>query len=340
MGNIFESKSKYEATNIEEIRNKIKEFGICYVPDVLTDEERLEMISGTWDFFEHLTQNDEENIRRERPDTWSNLASLCPGNDMLYHHWNAGHSQHSWTVRQNPKICQIFADLFLCDVTNLLTSFDGFAFLLPPEITGEGWYTPGSEWYHLDQSLTRSYFDGVQGFVTAYDINKGDATLSFYEKSHKFIGDFIEKFGIRVTSDWCKFTTEEVNFFDDNCTEEQMICPAKSLVLWDSRLVHCGLKPKRSRTIENTRCITYISYSPKQRIDEEKLKEKIYGYEHMLTSNHYAHNPSFFSTLPTNHNIITDYVVPIDPPILSQLGKSLVGYNISGLSIDPEEDLL
>ena len=57
MGNILSFKSRYEAETIDEIRDKLSEFGICYVPNVLTDEERLEMISGTWDFFDALYQS-------------------------------------------------------------------------------------------------------------------------------------------------------------------------------------------------------------------------------------------------------------------------------------------
>lgn len=337
MGNILSFKSRYEAETIDEIRDKLSEFGICYVPNVLTDEERLEMISGTWDFFEHLTKNDEEDqIVRQDPRSWSNIQSLCPTNDMLFHHWNAGHSQHSWNIRQNPKICQIFADFWKCNITDLLTSFDGFSFLLAPEITGEGWYTHNSEWYHLDQSLERPYFDGIQAFVTAYDIREGDATLSFYEKSHNYIMDFIDECGIRLKGDWYKFTPEEVNFFDKRCLEQQMKCPAKSLVMWDSRLVHCGLKPKKSRNMENTKCISYISYSTKDRISNIKLAEKKQALENMITSNHYAHNPNFFNTLPTNHINISDYVVPINAPKLTNLGKSLAGYCIALKLIEDE----
>jgi hypothetical protein len=340
MGNLLNTRSKYEAHNIDEVREKMKEFGICYVPDVLSDDERLEMISGTWDFFEHLTKNDDECIRRESPNTWSNIFTLCPNNHMLFHHWNAGHSQHTWNIRQNPRIVQIFADFWNCKPVELLSSFDGFAFLLPPEITDEGWYTPKSEFYHLDQSLIRPYFDGVQGFVTAYDIEEGDATLSFFEKSHKFINEYIEKFGIKTESDWCQFNDEEVNFFANNCTESNMKCPAKSLVLWDSRLVHSGTRPKKSRKNENTRCISYISYSKKCRINDQNLSKKIEGYENMLTSNHYAHRPSFFPTLPRNHTNITDYVVPINRPNVTNLGQSLIGYKVNEELINLEEDLL
>jgi hypothetical protein len=328
MGNLFSNRPKYEACTNKEIEEKLKEYGVCYVPNVLTDKERFALISGTWDFFEHLTQNDgEDAIKRHNKDSWQQLSSLCPINHMLYNRWNAGHAQHSWDIRQNPHIVNIFAEFWKCKAEDLLVSFDSFGFLPPPEVTNEGWYTPKTEWYHLDQSLKRPYFDGVQAMVTAYDINEGDATLTFFEQSHKYIYDFIEIFGTKSDSDWVPFNSDEVNFFNDRCKKVGIMCPSKSLIIWDSRLVHCGIGPKKERKVENTRCISYISYSNKNKISDEQLNCKKMAFENMITSNHYAHNPNYINTLPPHHDNIENYVVPINPPVLTDLGKSLVGYS-------------
>lgn len=325
--NFFKQKSKYEATSIEDVQFKLKKYGICYVPNALTDDECVQMISGTWDFIEHLTQNDDNAIKRHDPNTWINLSSLRPGNDMLYHFWNVGHSQHLWDIRQNPKILKIFSMIWDCEPEDLLVSFDGMAFLPPPEVTSVGFMGPKSKYYHLDQSLERPYFDGIQGFVTAYDINEGDATLSFYESSHKQISNFIEEFGIIHTNDWCPFNPMEIDFFAQHCIEVQMKCPAGSLVLWDSRIVHTPVKPLPDRSKENTRCIAYLSYSKKDRISDEKLELKIKAFENMYTTNHYAHNPTLFPEVPDNHSNIKDYVTQIEFPTLSKIGYSLVGYS-------------
>jgi len=318
--------NKYEAINYAQVKERLENYGVCYIPNILTDEERIEMISGTWDFFEHLTQNDDVPIRRENSETWKYITSCTPINDMLFHYWNAGHSQHSWNIRQNPNVVSVFAELWNCAINDLLVSFDGFGFLLPPENTNEGWQG-NTERYHLDQSLYRTHFDGVQGFVTAYDIDDGDATLAFLEGSNNYMNEFIEKFGIISETDWVPFEKEHIDFFKSKCLETRMKCPSKSLVLWDSRTVHCGSKPLKNRSNNNTRCISYVSYSPKNRITDQKLKEKIIAFEALYTSNHYAHNPIYFPTLPNGHDGTTDeYVVPINPPILTNLGRSLVGY--------------
>lgn len=325
MGNSLTSKysTKLEAKTSEQIKEKLREYGVCYVPNVLTDSQRLAMISGTWDFFEHITQHDDIPIKRNNPSSWKLLSSLCPTNGMLYQNWNAGHSQHVWDIRQNPTIVNIFADFWECREEDLTVSFDGFGFLPPPEIIEENWYTPNSEMYHLDQSLHRPYFDGVQAFVTANDIEEGDATLSVYEKSHTYLSEFIEKFGFITPSNWVVFDDEQKKFFSDRCKRNDICCPAKSLIIWDSRVVHCGIKPRQGRKHENTRCISFVSYSKKERISSENKKLKNKALRQMITSNHYAHTPTFFSTLPAGHNTSDEYIVPIDPPILTDLGKSL-----------------
>ena len=51
-----------------------------------------------------------------------------------------------------------------------------------PEETNRGWHR--STWYHTDQSYLRPDFECVQDWVTAYDVDEGDATLAFMEKSN------------------------------------------------------------------------------------------------------------------------------------------------------------
>lgn len=70
-----------------------------------------------------------------------------------------------------------------CKKEELLISFDGISFHLPPEITNRGWYR-GNTWHHSIQSFLRPNFECIQGFVSLCDINEGDVTLSILEGSH------------------------------------------------------------------------------------------------------------------------------------------------------------
>ena len=82
-----------------------------------------------------------------------------------------------------------------------ICSFDGVSFQYP-ELTNRGWLK--KLWYHTDQSFLTPDFKCIQSWVTAYDVNKGDATLSFLEKSHKRHEEFQKKFNIEDKSNWTR----------------------------------------------------------------------------------------------------------------------------------------
>jgi hypothetical protein len=106
-------------------------------------------------------------------------------------------------------------------------------------------------------------------------------------------------------------------------------CPAGSLVIWDSRTVHCAMGPIKDRKNDNFRCISYLSYSPRSTSNEGILKEKIEGFNKMKTSNHYANRSTFFPTLAYKFSKydINELVTQLEKPVLNELGKSLVGFS-------------
>ena len=316
----------------ESVKILLDKYGVVIIPNVLNKEEQQNMMNGMWDMFEHLTQNwtkgsdDDYRIKRYDKNSWLSLFDLEPTNNMMYQKWNIGHAQHLWDLRMNIKIVNIFADIWDVKPEELLVSFDGLSFLPPPEETDIGW-SDGDTWFHLDQTVTKPYFDGIQGWITGVDVQEGDGSLLFYEGSHKLIENFVEHFGIRTKSDWVLLKEDEDEFFKERCEMKAIKCPAGSLVIWDSRTVHCGMGPIKDRKNDNFRCISYLSYSPRSKCDKETLKEKIKGFNEMKTSNHYANRATFFPTLSNKLNKydINELVTPLEKPVLNELGKCLVG---------------
>jgi hypothetical protein len=324
LGIVSKYDTRYEAHTQEEIQNKLNEYGICYVPDILTNEEKFNMISGTWDFFEHVTKNEDHPINRGNPESWTTFDIFNPGLGMMYHAWNIGHAQYLWDLRQNKKIIDVFKHLYNVSREELLVSFDGMAFLFPPEQTNANWHKEKDCHLHLDQRLSVTKQSGFQSFVTAYDVEEGDATIRFLEGSNKLTKEFVKKFGEFTGGDWVVFQPKHLEYFRERCEEVFLRCPAKSLVIWDSRTVHCGSNPRRTRKHANTRCISYLSYSPKALATELDLSIKKQALTEMLTSNHYAHRASYFPTYPYQDE---DIVNRINAPNLSKLGYSLAGYD-------------
>ena len=235
----------------ETLRETLDLYGVAIIPSVLTNKECNDMSSGMWDFFEHITQNWTIPIDRNRTSTWREIYKLSPLHSQLFQHWNIGHSQVSWDLRQKKKIVDIFAHLWNCQKKDLLVSFDGLSMCLPPEATNKGWQN--KTWFHTDQSYDRNDMECIQSWVTANNVTSDDASLAIYEGSHLLHEEFACEYDKTGKDDWYKLNLEEEKFYSDRCVARKIICPKGSMVFWDSRTIHCGTNPVRSRGVENIR---------------------------------------------------------------------------------------
>src|SRR5205823_6226929 len=98
----------------------------------------------------------------------------------------------------------------------LITSFDGGSFHMPPEQTGaKAGYLPAKDpfWLHTDQSYTRNGFECIQSWIGANDTNDGDGTLSVLEASHKLHAECGKKFGLTDPSDWYRLTAPQIEWY-------------------------------------------------------------------------------------------------------------------------------
>ena len=215
-----ESNYEYEkyVCDAAALRQTLDTYGVAVIPNVLDEKECDEMVKGIWDFFEHITQGWATPIDRNNTDTWGDFYKMYPIHSMLVQYWGVGHTQASWNVRHNINVVKIFAEFWGCSIEELLVSFDGLSFNLPPETTKRGW-NKGNTWYHTDQSFTTNDFKCVQSFITGLDINDYDATLSVYEGSHRFHGEVRDRYNITDKSDWYKLSKEQDVFYQERgCT--------------------------------------------------------------------------------------------------------------------------
>lgn len=313
-------------TNLKKTLNK---YGVAIIPKVLNKKEVLAMKKGMWDTLEHLTKNVDKPIKRKDKDTYKSIRELYPLHSMLIQHWSIGHAKFIWDIRQNKKVANIFAKLWKVKPIELLTSFDGASFHMPPEITKIGWYRK-NDWLHTDQSYTRNDLECIQSWVTAFDVNEGDATLTCLEGSHKYHKDFAKEFKITDKSDWFKLQNDEQAKFykDKGCKRINITCPAGSMVFWDSRTIHCGQEALKERAKPNFRCVVYICMTPRKLATIAVLKKKQKAVEEMRTTSHWPHKPKLFGKYPRTYgNPLPD--VPELPKIkdkLTPLGLKLAGY--------------
>jgi ectoine hydroxylase-related dioxygenase (phytanoyl-CoA dioxygenase family) len=324
--------NKYHCTK-ENLKETIEKYGVAIIPNILDEKECKNMLDGIWDYFEIITKEWEIPIDRLKDDTWNQIYKLYLLHSMLIQYWNIGQAQVSWDIRQNPKIIEIFT--YFWKTQELLVSFDGLSFNLPPEKTNRGWHR--KNWFHTDQSFMNNEFKCLQSWVTALDVNEGDATLSFMESSNKYHKEFNEFYKINKIEDkksddykkykdnWYRLNEEEEKFYiDRGCLYNKIICKKGSLVLWDSRTIHCGVEAIKSREKPNIRAIIYLCYMPKSLYSKSQIEKKKKAFRELRTTNHWG--TKLFPKHPRTYGKELPNITNIEEPKLNDIGKKLAGF--------------
>jgi hypothetical protein len=321
---MYES-TKYFTTK-EFLKEILQTYGVAIIPNVLNTEECNSMLSGMWDYFEHISMSWEIPINRNNKDTWREFYKLYPLHSMLIQHWNVGHAQVSWDVRQNEKIVDVFSHFWGCKKEDLLVSFDGLSFHFPPEITKKGW-NRNHLWLHCDQRFTENDFKCVQSWVTALDVHENDSTLAFLEGSHHYHKEFAETNQITDHTDWYKLKEEEESFYrEKGCLLKKICCPKGSLVFWDSRTIHCGVEANKERNVSTFRAVIYLCYMPRNVCSDKNLKKKQKAFLDLRTTSHYPCHPKLFPKYPRTYGNKIPEITMINPPIVNDLGRTLSGF--------------
>lgn len=324
------------------LKETIDKYGVAIIHQVISDQECEEMLTGIWNYFEHLTQKWDKPLDRNNRDTWREFYKLMPLHSMLVQFFGVGHAQISWNLRQNPKIVNIFATLWNVTPEELLVSFDGLSFNFPPEITNKGYFRPkkctelagteleqnGISWLHSDQSYVDSNFQCVQSWITALDVNSDDATLLLLEGSNKYHEEFAQRYQITDKDDWYKLTESEVKFYvkDKECFPVRITCSKGSMVFWDSRTIHCGCEAIKGRADPKFRAVIYLCYLPRKGTSEANLRKKKKAFEESRTTKHNPQKSLLFGKFPRSYGEPIPEVTVINKPILTDLGLKLAGY--------------
>jgi len=314
-------------TDIDSMKNTIERYGVAIIPNVLNDDEIKQMNDGMWDYLEYVSQKFDKPILRANRKSWINYLKMFPKHSMLLQQFGVGHTQYIWDLRQNENIVEIFSRLWDVPKEDLLVSFDGASFHFPPEDTNRGWYR--QTWYHTDQSYLRPEFECVQSWITGLDVEEGDATLAFMEGSNKYHDEFRQKFGITDRSDWFRLEeSEQKAFYDEKgCIDKKIHCPAGSMVFWDSRTIHCGTEPMKTRKNKNLRNVAYICMTPRNRASESMLNKKRKAFKDLRMTSHWPHKPKLFPKNPRTYGNPLPNITEVKEPKLTDLGYRLAGFD-------------
>lgn len=317
------------------------EFGVAIVPALLSEEECESALSHTHGFFVNLMKDMPVPFNPADSKTYRTLADVSKLHSMLFQGYGVGQNQGSWEIRQNPKVFEVFSSLWHDD--DLLTSMDGLSYQVPPErmpakggpdATNRAGYFQHT-WFHCDQSFERNERECVQGQVNLIEVTPGDATLMVLEGSHRLHGAFRERFGAASSEDWQLLESRgnekvrgSLSFFTDkhHCPMRRITCPRGSLILWDSRTIHCGSEPLRLRPNAHWRVTIYVCMTPAYLCTQSNMDKRIEAFEELATTSHWPHRVKIFPTLAQGRFVLhpPQLNLSLSYPVLSPLGLQLL----------------
>jgi hypothetical protein len=329
------TKTTFDITNLyctpDTAFETVKKYGVAIIPSLLSTEECNRMNEGMWKTLGELSNGE---IKESDQASWNKFFEFAPAKSMLVQYYGVGHAQYVWDLRQNPKIINVFYEIWkkvrpdlVKKPEDLLVSFDGVAWHFPPEITGRGWYA-NKEWLHVDQSPTRKDFECIQSWVTGYDVNEGDATLNALVNSHHHFKDLNEKFDNKIKIDYFQLGKPEI----DNLTKTRnaelihVVCPKGSMVLWDSRTVHSGRQALKGREDPNFRNVVYICMTPRGLATEKALERKRQIFEEGRMTTHWPHKPKVFGRSPQLYGKEPPKIGVVPKATLTAIGRKLAGF--------------
>eukprot|EP01118_Nematostelium_gracile_P005867 TRINITY_DN186_c0_g1_i2.p1 TRINITY_DN186_c0_g1~~TRINITY_DN186_c0_g1_i2.p1 ORF type:complete len:384 (-),score=76.41 TRINITY_DN186_c0_g1_i2:27-1028(-) len=295
-----------------EVMSFLEENGFIVFEKVLDAEEISLTKSKFWDFLEGLGSG----IDRKRKDTWVNANWPNSFNNGIISEHGIGQSKLSWYLRKHPNVRKIFSNIW--GTESLLTSFDGGCVFRPPiRYTGkdktEDWSTNGG-WYHVDQDyFVNSELECYQGFVTLLDADASSGGLVIVPKSQSKFSEYFSK-KEKHHSEFIRIPEDDLS---PHFGEPVLLgAPAGSMVIWDSRMVHCNSPPltkPRSQT-EVIRMVMYICMLPKENASQGILKQRRLAVKNGTTTSHW----------PTKWH-------PKKPP---RFPRSKYGFKTIGMSTD------
>ena len=311
-------------TDLTNLNTYLDDHGVAVIPNVLTEAECVSLRNDIWKELKYVTKNrfDINDIT-----TWRNFYDFYPLHSMLLQHFSLGHMQPVWDIRQHKKVCKVYETIWNTPKEDLLVSFDGLSVHLPPEKTKRGWYL-GNNWFHTDQSFKKKDKCCIQGFINLYPVNEKDASLTVLEKSHKYHQEFNSTYNINSSDDWYKLQKGEIDFYTKKgCKPYAVKAGIGSMVLWDSRTIHQGKEPEKTRPDENFRIVVYVCMMPRSVSNDKALIKKQKAFNELRLTSHWADNPKLFAKTPRTYGGVIPEFNMIHKPVLNETGLRLAGFD-------------
>lgn len=300
--------------------------GWAVFPDVVPLKVLTRAVEAIWVELDRLSPGFDKTKSLEE------LIKLLPQNKHhILQQYRFGILDEVLEAKVHPRVEKIFRALWKVDDSEpVISSQDALSFMLP-----ETSRSKDTAWWHIDQSPHRKPLlfpqeaTCIQGSITATHIiqngkikfvknTKEMGGLRLIKDSHKKFRSAFEELGIEKTpKDWYLFKKEVdgkkvldiegmVDFGAELDSEGYPI-PIEvesgpgDLVVWDSRMIHCGARPKQKQEV--IRVALYECMMPKKYATPNQLKKKWkYFCEGRVTS-HWPFGERVFPQVEYNYGI-------------------------------------
>lgn len=280
----------------EEARTHLEDNGYVVINDVMDADQLIHARELMWQFLETRCPD----IVRNDPATWETPRwPAQPSNGIVS---AGGQSQVSWFTRVLPKVRETFAALWRDD--NLLCSFDTFNVFRPwhnkPELKTMG------GWFHVDQNWARlPNMECVQGLVTLLDADSTTGGLTVIPASHKEFEPIAQRMG--VSAGRGHFIPIDVRDPVRKLPIKLVTARAGSLLLWDSRTVHCNMPavegPRQPPEGELLRMVVYVCMTPRSKATHDVLRQRASAYESNASTSHWPHLLHLSGAMPGDQKL-------------------------------------
>jgi hypothetical protein len=301
----------FELKDVNDWKSYFQENGYVVIKNIIDSTKIDKAKTLLWDFLTKMGTG----IKEDDETTWSD--DRWPGTALkkgIVSGYGAGQSDFMWSLREVREVRIPFAELWNCDIGDLVPSFDGFSIFRPIN-KNPFWKTDNSLWYHVDQNgHDKPSFACVQGQVILLDSNEKDGGFVLIPQSHKVFSDIFQRFPNlgKDQIDFIRFNPNDHDspwyheFVDHQLTPVKLCVPAGSLILWDSRTTHCNCAAEEIHNeIPNRlrRITAFISFAPRSQLTESDIIRRQECFSTGGTSTHWINaitHPHERSTRPIN----------------------------------------
>ena len=304
-------------------KEQLRTDGYCVVDNVIQEYKVYE--EKFWDWLENLGTG----IQRRNWSTWTKDHAPIQTRGIIEYP-SLVHAEFIWEIRCHPNIRSLFAQLW--NDSDLLVGFCR-ARIIPPALVQSD--EKEKTWFHVDQSSRRRGLHCIQGVLNLTDSSEEtDAGLVLIPGSHHYHNEYFKEHDIAVSREWYKHTEEDLKWFYETKQLKSIKVNAKagSVILWDSRTIHCNKKPSPNQVDQTKAGIgVYICMTPRKWCDNEILLKKQKAFNQVAFASHWPHIVQYIQEnkppFRTNGIDCTKFKnIQTTPPLLDDIGLRLAGF--------------